>query len=253
MQGKKTSGLNLLDHELQYIVSLAETEQEEKPGEEKKKPNCIHGNVRRTLRNHLRETLIDEWATRKVRGELVRNYRKETSELIDSVWKAPTTNKLTMLLDMMNLADKFHQEEEICGRCGKQTTLDLTHRTLTCPSTAEIWNEAERKAWELLIPIPGTAPISTTTYLASQLRESYKQEAAKSKTLNPQATPFYPSEEIKTKISLMMAHAETNHITQASRTRAKKWAERAKKDANSAKEASKNRRLQKQQTKPEKQ
>jgi exonuclease III len=243
LQGQETPSLNLMDHELQYVVRTAEEETEDQHKEkepvekEEEEPYYVHGNIRRTLRNQLRESLLGEWAKRKVRGELVRKYRRGAMDLIDCVWKTPTSNKLTMLLDVMNQADTYKttKDEAICGRCGRLALVDTTHRILTCPTVAEAWNTAELKAWEVITPIQDEAPISTTTFRAAQLKKTYHlDKLGTRKPLNPAATPFYPTAAAETKIALMMAHAEMDHITRRNMERGKKWAERAKTAAKAA-------------------
>ena len=237
-------GLDLMQHELQFIACIGEKEspnQEADPeGEEKEEPKCIHGNVRRTLRNHLRETLLDEWATRKVRGELIKKYRKGAIELIDHVWRAPTTNKLTMLLDAMNQADRKLQGTSTCGRCGKETKDDITHRILTCPTTAEAWNDAEIRAWAVITPIQDEPPTTTTTFRAKQHSTQYRlDKLGTTRPLNPGATPFYPTSAALTKIATMMAHAEMDMTTRKNTEQARELAAGAKKAAETAKESAK--------------
>ena len=189
------------------------------------------------MRNHLRESTLEEWAARKVRGELIRKYKKGALDLIDQVWRAPTTNKLTMLLDVMNQADRKTQGETTCGRCGQETVVDTTHRILTCPTVAEAWNDAERQMWKTITPTQDEAPIiTTTTFRAQQHKTQYRLASLGAKrALNPGATPFYPTSAAVTKIALMMAHAEMDQITQSNIAESRKWAEHARQQAGLAK------------------
>ena len=104
-----------------------------------------------------------------------------------------------------------------------------------CPTVADAWNIAELKAWEVITPIQDEAPISTTTFRAAQLKKTYHlDKLGTRKPLNPAAIPFYPTAAAETKIALMMAHAEMDHITRRNMERGKKWAERAKTAAQAA-------------------
>ncbi len=73
--------LNLLQVELPFIVEILSKPQEvatTSGGERQPQdlPKPIHDNIRKALKTLLTTSLIEEWASRPKRGELVRGHRK---------------------------------------------------------------------------------------------------------------------------------------------------------------------------------
>ena len=101
-----TSDIDPTKFELQFMVSILAVKSTGAEETTETSPRLIHGNIRQTLHRYLTDSLLAQWATRRVRGELIRDYGTGTLALIDDVWKTPTSAKLTMLLDFLNQADK---------------------------------------------------------------------------------------------------------------------------------------------------
>ena len=102
--------LNLRQFELPFIVEILPKEQETVTTSSGKPtppplPKPIHDNIRKALKTLLTTSLVEEWASRPKRGELVRGNRKGVLDIIDQMWKKPSSLNLTMLIDILNQAD----------------------------------------------------------------------------------------------------------------------------------------------------
>ena len=184
-QDQEMSGdIFLMSHELPYVVEILPPPTPDEPSdppslEKPEPPKPIHDNIRKALREHLTSALVDEWASRPRRGELVRIHRRETLDLIDTLWRKPTSLKLTMLIDLLNQADRNYTSSQPtphhCSRCGKAEIPTVTHRLLTCPSVADVWNGAEDKIAAIIAEHYDIREATgTISHRMNQLRSSYK-------------------------------------------------------------------------------
>jgi hypothetical protein len=212
--------MNLLPYELPFMVEILPKERDTTthPDGGNKPPDLpkpIHDNIRKVLKTHLTASLIEDWAARPKRGELVREHRKGVLEIIDHVWRNPTSLKLTMLIDILNQADNPYSTPAQtpapqCRRCGQQTHPNVTHRLLTCPAVADIWNDVEKQISTILDTHYTTADaVGTTQYRAKQIFDSHKLDALG----RPPSTPRPPSDTTLRSISRMMACEETRRNT----------------------------------------
>ena len=87
---------------------------------------------------------------------------------------------------------------------------DVTHRLLTCPTVADIWNDVEHQVAIILDKHYTTSDAVNTTHCrAKQISASYTLS-----TLGqPPSAHSTPSNSTLQKISLMMAHEETRRAT----------------------------------------
>ena len=132
------------------------------------------------------------------------------------MWKKPSSLNLTMLIDILNQADTPYSSSAAptttphCSRCGQPVRPDTTHRLLTCPTVADIWNDVERQVATILDKHYTTSDAVNTTHCrAKQISASYTLS-----TLGqPPSAHRTPSNSTLQKISLMMAHEETRRAT----------------------------------------
>jgi ribonuclease HI len=146
------SDIDKLHNELKYIV-LLQKPPEDPDLDEKWEP--IHGNVRKSIKKQLMQQQLAQWGERPTRGRLARTHQTHVVNIIKQIWKAPTTSKITFLIDILNQADPTdygqHQRSKwICKMCKGEHELTIRHRLLDCRATADLWNRADREIWELI-------------------------------------------------------------------------------------------------------
>ena len=137
-----TDDITHFEHELSYVVFTEDHNTQ--PNTKNWTP--IHGNIRQELKNHHKKTLIEQWANTKDRpkaAELINKAKNKILELIDEIWKEPTTLKIQFLLHVLNQADRTWPRP-ICERCMKNTPETPRH-ILECPANADIFNQASKK------------------------------------------------------------------------------------------------------------
>ena len=142
-----TDDITHFEHELSYVVFT----EDHNTHPNTKKWTPIHGNIRQELKNHHKKTLIEQWANTKDRpkaAELINKAKNKILELIDEIWKEPTTLKIQFLLHVLNQADRTWPRP-ICERCMKNIPETPRH-ILECPANADIFNQASKKIGKIL-------------------------------------------------------------------------------------------------------
>jgi ribonuclease HI len=99
--GNKEVDIDMFQNELKYLVLL----EKDSEGDEESKWEPIHGNVRKAVKERLLKAQMAEWGGRPTRGKFAREHPKEVRGIIKQIWKAPSTTKITFLIDVLNRAD----------------------------------------------------------------------------------------------------------------------------------------------------
>ena len=183
----------------------------------------------------------------------MRDFPKQTLDLINETWKKPSSTKLCFLIDILNRSDQKTYEKNgagklaQCRRCGLRAPATTEHRLLTCPAVADIWNEAEKCIWNLITPETCTYPVNSISLRAENytqsislpkarqgLRPGHLIQATGTSTLAP-GPPMPIDTSLEEKIASMLAITEAANTTLLTKSTAERYAHQAKLNAEQAK------------------
>ena len=111
----------------------------------------VHGDVRKTARDRLRQLRKEEWAderARPKRGRLVRDCPKEVSAVIKQAHSAAKSSAtLSLLLGGLNgVTEKDFSDgrvDMLCARCSTGATLTIAHKCHSCPCNTQALNDRD--------------------------------------------------------------------------------------------------------------
>jgi len=132
----------ITENEMDYLVCARHDEW----GNDKDEIRPIHGHIRRGVSKALQDRRYREWADiqhRPREGELARENQGKIKEIINEVWKKPTTEKIQALLLVLNQAD-LSWPRKPCEKC-MTGELDTVAHMIDCPSNADIINDLMEK------------------------------------------------------------------------------------------------------------
>ena len=139
--------IDLMEYELPYVLLI--------DGEP------VHGDIRKALKNHLKNKTITTWGDqnkRPTRGRIARDHPGVIRKLIETIWKAPSSTDIKFLIETLNginpkdygLPFEKTRTTQICNRCGEGTPATVLHRLVECHAVAHIWNGLDKEIWALL-------------------------------------------------------------------------------------------------------
>jgi hypothetical protein len=92
-----------------------------------------HGKIRHQIKAALSRTNMDRWATRPVRGAIVKAHRQSVLDIIESAWKSPNSRTLEYLITALNQINHKSNyatwKTAECDRCGEGTVADVYHKS----------------------------------------------------------------------------------------------------------------------------
>ena len=161
------SDISLMENELPFTLDTISTKTDTDTGTTTTTYTPTHGDVRKALNKTLFHAQLQEWAARPTRGELIRLSPKAITNLIRTTWNEPTTEKITFLLDTLPQCAKRDPATKYttplpCTHCGTHAPATATHRILTCPTIAHLWN-ANTKNTSTALDITLDSPKGTST------------------------------------------------------------------------------------------
>ena len=128
-----------------YVLTLAPEDGDE--GEEgEDTPKVAHGNIRRAVRDRLKEQQVAQWGERRSRGATISRAKKPVLAFIRAAWTKPTTEKLDFVLGVLTQAmDVYVDENKACDRCSQAVPKGerTMHAVLSCPAVADLWNSMD--------------------------------------------------------------------------------------------------------------
>ena len=162
--------INHMENELPFTTNIIDLEEpddnERQTNDEIKNHNItenrakvslrpIHGDIRKTLKTHFMAKQKNSWAVRPTRGQLVRDYPKQTHNLIQHLWTSPTSATIKFSIEALNRVDPKNFDIDIakteqCTNCTRNQPDSSLHRLVECPAIADIWNMADEDIWKEL-------------------------------------------------------------------------------------------------------
>ena len=178
-EGPTNDHFDPMTYELPYTLNQITTKIDANKGPQKIS-TPMHDDIRKSLRAVLQTTLLNEWSERPTRGALPALQPKAITELINDCWKQPTSSLLKFLVEILTQSARRDPNTNYtttlpCHHCGTHEPATATHRILTCPTIAHLWNENLTQNLHTLkldpLTNPPTTPLSTSI---DKLTKSFK-------------------------------------------------------------------------------
>jgi exonuclease III len=216
--GASKHDIDKMTYEMAYVLTLApESNNEEEEGKEALK--VAHGNIRRAVRDRLKEQQVAQWGKRKDRGATISRAAKPVLAFIRAAWTKPTTEKLGFVLGALTQAmDVLHgYENKSCDRCSQTVPKreQTMHAVLCCPAVADLWNSMDEWAAKMLrIRVWSMTQTNPTESIISKLQRGCVRETGTGKIKMPGlGQDVCVTAEVFRHVSRLMLEAKAKEVT----------------------------------------